>query len=239
MFVEMSLDLYTPRGTTPIDLVRMTAVLRKVGKHMLFTHFHFSVPDPTTLEGELIPGGSEPKVYDEVTILFTDFVEFTTMVSTIPAKKLVQELNEIFAEFDRIMELSRLKKIKTIGDSYMAVAGLDNEFNNHALNAINAAREILVFLDERNSNSPFKWNTRIGIHSGSVVGGVIGRDKLTFDIWGDTVNLASAVEQASEVNRINISAYTFGLIQDEIPCEYRGKINIKDKRMIDMYFVNR
>jgi len=237
VIADLSVEFSTPRGPIPMDLFRVTAVLAKVDGKMLLTQFHGSVPDRATGDDDIIPGVSEPKIYNEVSILFTDFEGFTTMVSTLPAKKLIEELNDVFTNFDRIMEVNNLSKIKIIGDAYMAVAGI-KEADTHALSAVTAAKQILEYLEERNMMSPIKWQTRIGIHSGSVVGGVLGRNKLTFDLWGDTVNLASAIEQAGEANKINLSAYTYALIQDTISCEYRGKIEIKDKRMIDMYFVN-
>jgi class 3 adenylate cyclase len=237
IFADVSLEMYTPRGTVTIDLMRFSSTLVESEGQMLFTQIHTSVPDRSAIDEEIVPGATEPKIYDEVSILFTDFSGFTTLTSTIPPKKLLAELNDIFASFDRIMLANNLTKIKTIGDSYMAAAGI-NDHNQHAAKAVAAAKQILHYLDERNSKTAIKWHTRIGIHSGMVIGGTIGSKDLTFDLYGDTVNLASAVEQAGEPGKINISAYTYELIQNEIGCDYRGKIVIKDKRLIDMYFVD-
>lgn len=237
IFADMSFEFYTPRGSVFMDSIRATALLVNFDADMLFTHLHTSVPDQSAVDNAIIPGATEPRIYEEVTILFTDFKGFTTLTSTIPPKKLLSELNEIFANFDQIMLKNNLTKIKIIGDAYMAAAGI-NESDDHAIEAVAAAKQILAFLAERNSSSPIKWNTRIGIHSGRVIGGVIGSRNFYFDLYGDSVNLASAVEQAGAPDKINISAYTYGLVQGKYDCEHRGKIEIKDGRRIDMYFVN-
>jgi class 3 adenylate cyclase len=98
---------------------------------------------------------------------------------------------------------------------------------------------MLNYMEQRNRNAPFKWSLRVGIHSGPVVAGVVGKRKYAFDIWGDTVNIASRMESSGEAGRVNISAYTYDLIQDEFDCDYRGKVGAKGKGEIDMYFVTR
>lgn len=154
-----------------------------------------------------------------------------------PANRMVSELNEIFGEFDRIIQECGVEKIKTIGDSYMAVAGAPTQCDDHALRCTRAALGIIKYIKNRNNNATFKWSLRVGLHSGPVVAGVIGNKRITYDIWGDSVNLASRMESASEPNRVNISAYTFDLIRDQFKCEYRGKIPVKGKGEIDMYFI--
>ncbi len=236
MFADLSIELLTPRGPVAIDLMRVTAVLAKFDNDLLFTQIHTSVPDRSAVGETIVPGATEPKIYEEASILFTDFSGFTTLTSTLPAKKILSELNDIFANFDEIILKNNLTKIKIIGDAYMAAAGIIAP-QDHAIAAVTAAQQIQEYLTERNLRSAIKWHTRIGIHSGQVIGGVIGSRDLSFDLYGDTVNLASAVEQAGAADKINISAYTYGLVHEKIACEYRGKIEIKDKRMIDMYFV--
>ena len=237
IFADMSFEFYTPRGSVFMDTIRATAVLIDSNGDMVFTHLHTSVPDRSAVDDAIIPGATEPRIYEDVSILFTDFTGFTTLTSTIPPRKLLSELNEIFAHFDKIMLNNNLTKIKTIGDAYMAAAGFKKS-SDHAIGAVTAAKQILEYLAKRNSSSAIKWNTRIGIHSGQVIGGVIGSRDFYFDLYGDSVNLASAVEQAGAPDKINISAYTYGLVQGKFDCEHRGKIEIKDGRMIDMYFVN-
>ena len=181
IFAEASFELYTPRGTVPIELMRITGVLAKFDDDLLFTQIHTSVPDRSSVDEAIIPGATEPKIYEEVSILFTDFTGFTALTSTLPPSKLLSELNDIFASFDKIMLENDLTKIKTIGDAYMAAAGI-NESRNHAIMAITAAKQILEYLTERNSWYAIKWHTRIGIHSGEVSGGVIGSRNLSFDL---------------------------------------------------------
>ncbi|MBL8521338.1 MAG: HAMP domain-containing protein [Betaproteobacteria bacterium] len=182
-------------------------------------------------------GESKPARHESATILFTDFSGFTQAVASIPADRMVAELNELFAAFDDITDRCGVEKIKTIGDAYMAAAGLPKPCADHAQRCVRAALGIAAHIEERNKKSPFKWAIRIGVHSGPVVAGVVGKRKYAFDIWGDTVNLASRLESAGEPGRVNISAYTYDLVQDEFECEYRGKVDAKGKGPIDMYFV--
>ena len=193
---------------------------------------------PMSIAKELEGKGSSPPIrHDAVTILFTDFVGFTQASSIMPANRMVSELNEIFSEFDRIIQECGVEKIKTIGDSYMAVAGAPTYCDDHALRCARAALGIIKYIKNRNTNATFKWSLRVGLHTGPVVAGVIGNKRIAYDIWGDSVNIASRMESASESDRVNISAYTFDLIRDQFKCEYRGKIPVKGKGEIDMYFI--
>ena len=184
-------------------------------------------------------GHSEPRRFEEASILFTDFSGFTQAVSTIPPKRLVQELDEIFRGFDDIMVAHGLEKIKTIGDAYMAAGGLPVAAENHALRCVRAGLALTQFIETRNQTAAMKWGLRVGVHSGAVVAGIVGKNKYAYDVWGDTVNIASRLESAGEVNKVNISAYTFELVQAFFECEYRGKLAAKGKGEIDMYFVLR
>jgi class 3 adenylate cyclase len=221
-----------------IDPVRVSAIYKREADRMLVIHLHLSYPFGEAND-EIFPGSKEPRLYEEATVLFTDFVGFTNIVSTIPPKKLLSELNELYGQFDDIIQDHHMVKIKTIGDAYMAVAGLNEKGDpDHAVNAATAGTEILKYLENRNKVTGLKWNIRAGIHSGVVVGGVIGRNHLQFDVWGDTVNTASRIVAVSETGRINLSAYTYDLIKERFPCEYRGRVNAKGKGEIDMYFIN-
>jgi class 3 adenylate cyclase/HAMP domain-containing protein len=194
---------------------------------------------PESVIGELFATGQvQPTRHEEVTVLFADLVNFTNASASMPASRMVGELNEIFEAFDEITYQEGVEKIKTIGDAYMAAAGLSGNTFDHAQRCTRAALRMAHYLEERNQANPFKWQVRIGLHSGSLVSGVVGKRKYAFDIWGDTVNLASRVQSASEAGRINVSAYTFDLIQREFNCSYRGKLAAKGKGDIDMYFVD-
>lgn len=193
---------------------------------------------PVEVAKELLETGSvKPARFEEASILFTDFKEFTNIVATIPTRKLISELNELFSKFDDIMESEGIEKIKTIGDAYLAVSGLPAEAPDHAKRCVRAGKQMIDFLNRRNETSAIKWKIRIGIHSGPIAAGVVGKKKFAYDIFGDTINIASRIETAGEEGKINVSAYTYDLIKDQFPCEYRGKINAKGKGDLDMYFV--
>lgn len=193
---------------------------------------------PVEIAAELSETGHvRPVRHESVSILFTDFSGFTQTSATMPAARMVAELNEIFATFDDICDELGVEKIKTIGDAFMAVAGLPKSCEDHAQRCVRAGLRMAEYLEQRNQVAAFKWAIRIGIHSGPVVSGVVGKRKYTFDIWGDTVNVASRMESSGEVGRVNISAYTYDLIRSDFACEYRGKVDAKGKGQIDMYFV--
>ena len=182
-------------------------------------------------------GKSDAKYYDEVSVLFTDFVNFTATSEKIGVQELLEELNICFTEFDNIMGRHGLEKIKTIGDAYLAVSGLPTESKEHAKNAIKASQDILDFIEERKKVSPHALDLRIGIHSGHVIAGIVGVKKFAYDIWGDTVNTAARMEQNGEKGKINISKNTFELVKDDFHTTHRGKISVKGKGELDMYFV--
>lgn len=186
-------------------------------------------------------GKSEPKYFEEISVLFTDFKDFTQLTEKLSAKELVMELNRLYTEFDKIVKECGLEKIKTIGDAYMAASGLPIPNDRHAFNAVQAALKIRDFTVEYNNqrvkdgHTPFK--IRIGIHSGSAVAGIVGSSKFAYDIWGDTVNTAARFESSGEVSKVNISETTKNLLNGAFLFEYRGEIPAKNKGMIKMYFV--
>jgi class 3 adenylate cyclase len=182
-------------------------------------------------------GKSEPKRFESMTILFTDFKGFTELVASIPAITLVKELNDIFSQFDDIMTEEGVEKIQTVGDAYLAACGVPQVDPDHAYKCVKAAKRMIEFLDTRNAQHQIQWEMRVGIHSGPIVAGVVGKKKLTFNLFGDTINTASRFETTSEPGKINVSFSTYEKIKGRFDCEYRGKIMAKGKGELDMYFV--
>ena len=182
-------------------------------------------------------GVIKPREYPMITILFTDFQGFTEISSRLHPHELVSELNDIFKKFDSIIESHGLEKLKTMGDSYIAGGGLPDESDNHAVEVVSAALEMFKFLEERNSSSENKWEMRAGIHSGHVVAGVVGKNKFTYDVWGNTVNIASMMEKMGKPGMINITSVTYELIKDYFECDLYGNVEVVGNGNIDMYFV--
>jgi class 3 adenylate cyclase len=183
-------------------------------------------------------GSTSARLYNEVTVLFTDFVNFTRISETLSPHELVKELDLCFTEIDKIIEKHELEKIKTIGDSYLAVCGLPAEDKEHAVKAVKAALEIRDFI-QHNVNQGGKFEIRIGLHSGPVVAGIVGYKKFAYDIWGDTVNTASRMESSGEKGKVNISETTFNLVNKHFHCIARGEVEAKHKGKIAMYFVEK
>lgn len=187
-------------------------------------------------------GAAKPRLYQEVSVGFTDFSGFTMISEKLTPEQLVTQLDEMFLEFDRIIEKYKLQRIKTIGDAYMFAAGLPDPLDDHAARSINASLEIRDYITAYNkglsSENP-SWNIRIGVHSGPVVAGVIGIKKFAYDIWGDTVNTASRMESSGATGKVNISGRTKEHLNGEFVTEHRGKVEAKNKGAIEMYFVER
>jgi adenylate cyclase len=195
---------------------------------------------PSEVAEELKTTGSTvAKHFDNVTVLLTDFVNFTTAGEKMNPQELIDELHTCFKVFDEITAKYNIEKIKTIGDAYLAVAGLPKADPEHAEHIVHAAIDINNFMESRYAHLGDKtFRIRIGIHSGSVVAGIVGVKKFAYDIWGDTVNTAARMEQNSEPGRINISQTTYNLVKDKFACEYRGEVDAKNKGMLKMYYVS-
>jgi class 3 adenylate cyclase len=178
-------------------------------------------------------GQARARLYENVTVLFTDFVGFTTISAQLSPAELVEEIHRHFTAFDAIVVRHGLEKIKTIGDAYLAVCGLPEPCEDHAERTIRAAIEIRDYI----RHQPSRFGIRIGVHSGPVVAGIVGVTKYAYDIWGDTVNTAARMEQKSEPGQINITGQTLQQIEHRYTCVHRGKIEAKNKGEIDMYFV--
>ena len=209
---------------------------RDRSKELLFN----ILPEETAYELET-NGFAKTRYYEQVSVLFTDFKGFSTIAGKLTPQALVAELNDYFVTFDMITDKNNLEKIKTIGDAYMCAGGLPTPDNNHAVNAVRAALAMQHFMQKqikyRIAEGLQPWELRVGVHTGSVVAGVVGKKKYAYDIWGDTVNIASRMESTGEAGKVNISAATYEMVKEHFRCTYRGKLSAKNVGEIDMYFV--
>ena len=184
-----------------------------------------------------------PRYHEAATVLFADFKDFVRLTETLEPASLIEQLNQNFARFDQIVEGNRLETIKTLGDAYMCVGGLPEPNRTHAIDACLAALQMQKFL--RNANRQRErlhlapWELRIGISTGSLVAGVVGTRRLTYDVWGNTANLAQRLQGACEPGRINVAGSTFHQVATRFETEPRGRIEVKHMDAIDMYFLNR
>ncbi len=187
-----------------------------------------------------VHGYATPRFYERATVVFTDFLNFTSLSEKLSPEQLIDELDACFLGFDEICERHGLEKIKTIGDAYMCAGGLPVLNDTHPEDAVSAALEMMEWLQKRNETNPSAVFTamRVGVHTGPVIAGVIGKNKFAYDIWGDAVNLASRLEELGEPGRINISGATWEAVKHRFPCTYRGKKEVHNKGLVDMYFVN-
>lgn len=201
---------------------------------------HNILPHETALELKL-KGSAKSRYYEQVSVMFTDFVGFTSLAEKMEPDELVSLIHHYFSQFDNIITRHGVEKIKTIGDAYMCAGGLPVPNNTHALDVVKASIEIRDFINTqsalRKEQGLPAFNIRIGIHTGPVVAGIVGTKKFAYDIWGDTVNTASRIESSGEPGMINISQTTKEIIQEDFTCTCRGKIEAKGKGEINMYFV--
>jgi class 3 adenylate cyclase len=190
-------------------------------------------------------GQAQARDLDEVSILFTDFKDFTELSEQLSAKDLVAEINTCFTAFDGITARHGIEKIKTIGDAYMAAGGLPTPSADSARNTVLAALDMRDAIrsraQQRHAEGLPAFEMRIGVHTGPVVAGIVGVKKFAYDVWGDTVNIASRIETSGEAGRVNISASTYALIKDTAGLTFspRGLVNAKGKGELAMYFVER
>lgn len=185
----------------------------------------------------------QPRHYDLATIMFADFVGFTRLTEAMQPAALVQQLDEHFTRFDEIVARRRLETLKTIGDAYLCVGGLPEASRTHALDACLAALEMQSHLArwnrQREKLRMQPWKLRVGINTGPVVAGLVGKRRFTYDIWGDSVNVAQRLEAAAEPGRINISASTYHYVNKLFETEARGALEVKNKPAMEMFFLNR
>lgn len=182
-------------------------------------------------------GTTTPSFYDDVSVMFLDFVGFTRMPVSKQPKQLITELNEIFSTFDQIIEHHACERIKTIGDAYLAVSGMPTPNPDHATDITTAAIKILRYLRRRNADHPIEWTCRIGIHTGSVVGSVVGIRKYIYDVFGDGVNTASRMQALARPMCVTVSEQTYRIIKREFACTPKGQFEMKSGDLISVYEV--
>ena len=197
---------------------------------------------PKNAADEIMVKAKAAKIkYNFVTVLFSDIQGFTKIAEETNPEVLIDELDKFFFYFDSIVEKYGIEKIKTIGDAYMCAGGIPEKNRTNPVEVILAALEMKAYMTRLKQTTELEgmkfWDIRIGIHTGTVIAGVIGQKKLSYDIWGDTVNTASRMESSGEAGKINISGTTYEFIRDFFDCEYRGKIPVKYKGELEMYFV--
>jgi adenylate cyclase len=198
---------------------------------------------PKNTANEIMEKGKATKIkYNFVTVLFSDIQGFTKIAEEMNPEVLIDELDKFFFYFDSVVEKFGIEKIKTIGDAYMCAGGIPEKNRTNPVEVILAALEMKAYMNKLKETSEIEgmkyWDIRIGIHTGTVVAGVVGQKKLSYDIWGDTVNTASRMESSGEAGKINISGTTYEFVKEFFSCEFRGKMPVKYKGELEMYFVN-
>ena len=197
---------------------------------------------------KLLPGDCHPAPkrrkhladhYEDATVLFADIVGFGKITARMKAYEIIGCLNQLFSEFDRLAEDARVEKIKTIGDNYMAVAGVPTPRPNHARTATKLALDMIKAAGRLHSRLPVPFPIRVGLHSGPVMAGVIGTRRFAYDVWGDTVNIAARMEAASQPNRVLTSAATAKALGDDFVLDGPQKIATKEERVLEAFFVDR
>ncbi len=185
-------------------------------------------------------GKVQAKKFSSATVLFSDFKEFTKQAESVDPEELVNSIDYYFKAFDEITTKFGLEKIKTIGDAYMCAGGIPTPSDDHAIKVVHAGLEMLQFVERVQRTSPdiLPFELRIGIHTGPVVAGIVGNRKWQYDIWGDTVNIASRMETMSDAGKINISETTYQDIKENFNCTFRGEIEVKNRGPLKMYFLD-
>jgi ligand-binding sensor domain-containing protein/class 3 adenylate cyclase/predicted metal-dependent HD superfamily phosphohydrolase len=201
-----------------------------------------SILPKETAEELINKGFSRPRNYSLCTVMFTDFQGFTKIAEKLRPQQLIDELDKYFSKFDEIVGKYNMERIKTIGDSYMCAGGIPIRNKSNPIESILAGLEIQRFMLDafiEIEGKRYEWKLRLGINTGEIIAGVIGKTKFAFDIWGDTVNTASRTESSGEAGKVNITKATYEYVKDFFVCTYRGKIAAKNKGEIEMYFVDR
>ena len=252
--IETGADDYLPKPFNPSILrARIGAALRRASLRTLETEYLARIEQEKRHSESLLRNVLPPEIanrlrggattiadqIDEATVIFADVVGFGKITARMKAFEIVGCLNQLFSEFDELAAHVGVEKIKTIGDNYMAVAGVPVPRSGHARTATTLALDMVAAAGRLRSKLPVPFPIRVGLHSGPVMAGVIGVRRFAYDVWGDTVNIASRLEGASQMNRVLISAATANQLDGEFQLEGPHKIETKGQRFIEAFFVSR
>lgn len=182
-------------------------------------------------------GSHKPQVKENVSILFCDFVGFTPISAALSPEELISELSDIFSAFDTICEENNTTRIKTIGDVYMAVSGIHHPKQEHASNLVGTALSFIEYLEKRSETSSQDWRCRIGIHSGKVIAGIIGKTRFIYDIMGDDVNIAARTESARSPMKVTVTTATHSLVQGQFKVQGAGISHLKGKGEMELFYI--
>jgi class 3 adenylate cyclase len=217
------------RVNTHIELVKQLRLTQRLLENIL----------PQKIIHELkTHGEAKPDSFKNVSLLFSDIVGFTEVSSHLSAEFLISELSDIYTAFDEIVDEHDCERIKTIGDSYFAVSGMPDPNPEHAANMVLSGLAFIQYLYSRNKSSEQQWEIRVGIHTGDVVGGIVGTKKYLYDVFGDAVNMASRIEGVTKSMQVGISSTTYDLIKDKFRCVPQGLVHLKGKGDEHLWFVN-
>jgi adenylate cyclase len=252
--IELGADDYLPKPFNPAILrARIGAALRRGSLRALETEYLARVEQEKQNSERLLRNVLPPEIanrlrngatsiadhFDDATVIFADVVGFGEITARMKAYEVVGCLNHLFSQFDKLAEDFGVEKIKTIGDNYMAVAGVPTPRSGHARAAVKFALDMIAAASRLQSRLPVPFPIRVGLHSGPVMAGIIGAHRFAYDVWGDTVNVASRLEGASHANRVLVSATTASALGDEFKFEGPHKIETKEKRVVEAFFVTR
>jgi adenylate cyclase len=252
--IELGADDYLPKPFNPTILrARISSELRKRSLRSLESEYIERIEQEKKNSEALLRNILPPEIvtrlrkgetniadhFEDATIIFTDVVGFTKITTRMRPFEIVACLNRLFSEFDRLVDDVGCEKIKTIGDSYMAAVGLPAPRPNHARIAAKLALDLVAAAQRLQSSLPVPFLIRVGVHSGPIMAGVIGTRKFAYDVWGDTVNIASRLEAAGEPNRVLISAATAKHLDRDFKLDGPYKIETKEQRMVEAFFISR
>lgn len=252
--IEMGADDYLAKPFNPAILrARIGAALRRASLRLLETEYLGRIEQEKRYSDKLLRNVLPPEIVDrlrngaegiadhfeDATVIFADVVGFGKITAGMKAFEIVGCLNMVFSEFDKLAEVVGVEKIKTIGDNYMAIAGVPTPRAGHAKTAATLALDMIAATARLNSRLPVPFPIRIGLHSGPVMAGIIGTRRFAYDVWGDTVNIASRIEGASVANRVLVSAATANQLGAEFNLDGPRSIETKEQRTIETFFLGR